>query len=388
MNVTNQEQYEHQFEVRGRDVYFAGERVPLSILKPFKTSAKTAMGCDKYSESSWTNLRGEGFQNFYNKWKISPTNFRNVFLSLWLKHNVEPVKEWVWQFAYTGGGKFSVDINAVFNIWDLKDEIIQAKEDGLESLIPFIVHWGITIPEAKNRVGKGVWKRLCKNSKTRNHLIAKNHRNGGADEVKSLMGVPSTVLKKGCLRFDAKTLSILSKHFKAKDIVQSKVECVRFANVIVDTVRMSSDLDVKYNPEWSMRKWIEKHEEFSREVLSRQYPDEVYDCFKDVPERLRYVHCEGITAELVQTPLRLHQEGSYMKHCAGSFNEMIGMGTYVVYHLSGDGVSSTTLSFTKLREAGWHPHQHYGACNSASDVTQSHLKLEREIKKLLNEVWV
>ncbi len=47
----------------------------------------------------------------------------------------------------------------------------QAKKDGLQHLIPFVIAFEKSPKQLKKQFGKGIWKRLCMNSKTRNLLL-------------------------------------------------------------------------------------------------------------------------------------------------------------------------------------------------------------------------
>lgn len=81
-------------------------------------------------------------------------------------------------------------------------ELWQAENDELINLMPLILFFGCSPKEIKARVGKGIWKKLAANTKSRNYLIGsvadKSTRcdeSGFDGRVRFLSGVESSVLK-------------------------------------------------------------------------------------------------------------------------------------------------------------------------------------------------
>ena len=118
-------------------------------------------------------------------------------------------------------------------------------------------------------------------------------------------------------------------------------ELYKLKNIIQDTYSMAEQLGLKVNPKWSLNRFKEQHDLFSREILRKEYSEEPIDIgiYKNIKANVEH---EGYKFELLESPLKVRQEGDKMRHCVGSYAKRCAKGEYVVYHVtSPEGVEST-----------------------------------------------
>lgn len=372
----------YEFETDGRDVYFAGTKVP-SYIGGKHLTCENLCNTSVFKVDCTSSHPREVYKAFNEKWGITPTKFIKKFRGVWWACNVEPVREWVGRYSI--GANKKINLANLDKIWNMKSEIEQAHNDGLDNLIPFIIYNQLPIQDAKKAFGKSVWKQLCKNSTTRNKYIAmmlsNNFRKG---DVQYVVQLPSTVLKRGRMLVSNPLVAYVAcKHFKCKDVIKPKQDVVRFGHTVTDTIRMAKRLGREVNLDWSVRKWKEKHEEFTRKILEEQYSDKTFPCLEEVPEELKSISYGGVSASLLDNALSLKQESNVMRHCVGSYVDNVASGDYLVYHLKMGDEHHTTLGLHKYHDQ-WRVHQHYGVCNSKQSVTEGHVDMSHKICEMLN----
>lgn len=132
-----------------------------------------------------------------------------------------------------------------------------------------------------------------------------------------------------------------------------------------DTQRMAVQLNIPFNPKWSMGKMIEKHEDFTHRInIGRYSPEKLKSVSKVKVKDLEY---DGYRVTLLQSPLEIRTEGQVMKHCVGSYSSAVSEGNYLIYSITKEGVRSSTLGIsinnTKDDRKNYSFSQHYKHCN-------------------------
>lgn len=294
-------------------------------------------------------------QQFTTTYGITPTNFKRKFNAIMQELWIKPVEKHLKTYAFSYAGKIAP--NKVIRLHENKRLIEQAEKDKLDNIIPFIYVSGKSPKELKEVFGKCLWKRLCKNSKTRNVLIGKIWMNNEEyinqtqtkEIISTLNQFPSKYLKRGFrspYNFDDGGLYCIRNKMPSN-----------FQYFYNDTKRMANQLGETFNSKWSPRKIKEKHEEFTSKINEKKYSKDTYPAVKDIAKRFTN---KEFTAELLQSAYDIYTEGVSMRHCVGSYAGDVANGDYLVYSIRDkDNNRYSTLGIRKDRDNKWVFDQHY-----------------------------
>lgn len=248
----------------------------------------------------------------------------------------------------------------------LNKEIIQQYiDDGNSHLIGFAIVFGDSATGRKE-YGKGLWKSLCKNSKTRKDTIARllypfHLQKGIVDVCRYLQATPSSLLKYRVMiqfchlghTFPRKVVKYLNKPmYKIKPDELGNV-----ANIIVDCKRMLGD---RFNTNWSIIRMVREHDKESARLAALQYTDDNFPYYDHMPHTIISEDGE-YQAELVRSPSQLNVLSSTQHHCVGSYHERCWDSRYAVYTVTNKEGAIGTLGFgvgNSLFSV-----QHYYECN-------------------------
>ena len=167
-------------------------------------------------------------------------------------------------------------------MYDLKEIITQAERDNQHNLIDIIKVTELPPYELKRQFGKGLWKTLCGNSKTRNKQISRVIKvainsdaptNFSFKDISILNNLTQNKIK--CILFIHKNDQI-SKGLKIIDMF--KFSCVHEEGItkrdfnhlystLLDTIRMSKNLGQPFNNSWSFKRIKKEHDRLS--ILGR-----------------------------------------------------------------------------------------------------------------------
>lgn len=309
------------------------------------------------------NQKGQGYKDFTQKYGITPTNFKRCFNAIMRKVWVEPVEKHAMRYAFNSNRRINAD--HLRGIWEVKDKIEQCEKDGIENVIPFVVYTGLDPKELKGEFGKSYWKKITKQSMTRNKYMAKISRR---EDVSNLFEFPSSLLKKGFaadLSFteagkwvlDTGMYDVIRKDVNTKYALPSyrKLE-----NLYRDTKSMSQQLGKGFSSKWLPEKMQEKHDEYTRLIMLKKYSPEKIEHLKDF--KLPAMEHKGFVAELCDSPLLIKEEGEAMHHCVGMYLDQVLSGSYLIYSIKKDGARSSTLGI-RIKDGVYIFNQHYGYCN-------------------------
>ena len=167
---------------------------------------------------------------------------------------------------------------------EMKDELEQAKADGLMHIAPFIVDFKRNPKELKKFFGNSLWKVLTKNTYSRNKYIADflgwslTHMSGDdlrqrvCSELSKIVNVPSTILRSRKLNRDCELMEYLHRVKKIPMIQLAKCspEIRRDMDIVRDTRRMSALRDEAFSYNWSWRRMEQEHRRLS-EITQAEY---------------------------------------------------------------------------------------------------------------------
>ena len=290
-----------------------------------------------------------------------------------------------------------INPHKVRSVWQMKDELDQAKADGIYNITPFIVGLKKNPKELKQLLGS-LWKKLCKNSFTRNKALwqgssdewqysAPEHCIAALrDSLERCNELPSSVLTSTELFRHVyqtrKQLDMMKALYTAKGNLAYKADrdkIVRNLMIIKDTVRMCRRHGRKYRKNWSMEKWHEEHQrvaQIGRNAQIARMEKEKLErnkCMVEDWDAMYYPTAQH--GAYKATPIHSYQgmidEGIAMNHCVASYAMRVYRGDSAVYSVTKNGKRSSTLSFSircKQDDAGQEyfkivKGQHYGYGN-------------------------
>jgi hypothetical protein len=247
---------------------------------------------DKYLK----NIYKLKYISFLKKHGISAKNFKKIFN--YIMREIWEIKPYFSQFCYTykhktqgrkNIGFFCIDEHNV-KILHKNIEILNEAKNNKENMIPFVFYSGMKISELEKHFPKSLWKKLCKNSFSRNRLISIRVKNdlsrlccmeprrsyvslnkeknyidtsNPINVISYLNEFPSTILKQ-YFEINNATLALASC-CKLKDFRKEYAyENGSLYKIIFDTITSLNRLNEKYNFDWSKEQWIRKHEEVTR----------------------------------------------------------------------------------------------------------------------------
>lgn len=380
--------FTHEFQVDevSKVISFGGVVFDKFCMVPSAMSAIDFMQCSNTLPTYVRKARA-----FSDKFGITPAKFRKVFNAIMMRVWVDPIKEHANRFAYNSQAKIQPFI--VKKIWSNLETIEQAKKDGIYNIVPWIIEKGEPPQILKEQFGKGVWKKLCKQSMTRNSLIAKGtSRFHFETSIDTAIAMPSYILKRGGnspISWEESTLWLVkNKLISGKDFTKGKYsvskDAHKFSHYYTDTKRMASELGRMFSCNWPPAKLEEKHGEYVKLINLKRYSPLPIDCLKGFSVN-KVVH-KGFTTKLLDSAALVHEEGAVMHHCVGSYTSSVIDGKYLVYSITEDGKRSSTLAFYRYSENDpWLFSQHYGYCNG--HITDKHeSELKEVLLSLLNKV--
>lgn len=229
--------------------------------------------------------------------------------------------------------------------------------------------------DAKNVLGKGLWKKICQTSKTRNDLIwvIVNHSTESntsliKNKIKYYYEIPSTLLAKldrdlllrsWMISIQHGITSLIPKIVKHIDKPMCKIP-PGIIEEKLDMVNDTANMRNGFNPKWSIKRMINEHAAGIRDQLAKDFPKDLYNSAKFLTAL--YEH-EGCVAELITSSFEIGKHGQEQKHCIGSYAKRSAIGEYVVYKLTdADGIVST-LGISNPTKTGFNHTQHLLAYN-------------------------
>lgn len=262
---------------------------------------------------------------------------------------------------------------ALANLHRVAGLLDQVKKDGIYNVAPLVFVSGDTPQKLKVELGKGLWKKLHKNSFHRNQLLGRaSIRNKDSYE-----DIPSSLLHLLHGMFPCKKETVLYVKEKMKGKWTNKNACKRVASFYEDTKRLAVLLNRDFSKNWSVEKLEEEHNRFIQLYNNRARVErEIQDANIDTPIKYNdepfteFNHGE-FTAVRLNTMWEYNNEGKKMSHCVGSYRHQAYRGDYICYHICMNGEDYSTLGIYRDHR-GVRTHyifnQHYKKHNHEVDV--------------------
>mgnify|MGYP001548243006 FL=1 len=369
---------------------YKGEKIhSFSAHNPPKSAAKSLLGNNK-------RYLKEEAKKFHGQHGIRATNVVKVARGIVYNEVYKQFPEWYRLCRTTSW----TPMGQRFEYLETEELLQQCRKDGIANIIPIVAYFKKSPQELKKALGETTWKKLCKNTYSRNRLLFL--RSDARLTPVEWNAVPSTILKSRT-HFTPEVYSWL---IHTQDIplksYSKDYNIQREAGIYIDTQRMCIGAGETFNPNWSKRRMKEEHDRLSRmqqEIANRrqaecnaEYAKLLKVDFRELHKGLEVMEFDsGVVAVPLVNMQQVQEEGSKMHHCVGSYARMCAEGEYLVWHLT-KGSVETTLGITAqhenyiiaMSEDKYNLQQHYGFCNAA--VEDADLKAAaKSVVKMLNE---
>jgi len=294
------------------------------------------------------------------------------FISMW---NAATVRAAIPEVIYDitkktckgGGGRYN---KVALKEFTSKGEVvIQMLNDGQKNLVPFLIITGVNnVQDMKRMLGKACWKAVCKNSFSRNRLMAwrfgKPRMPFGdghsMDWIKAQIALPTTLLADFSRVYSPLAVQVIKSERKL-----GNKDRRRYVNdIISDCIRMQPELSQRKDlHKYTMKTWEGLHHKGVEAIKLKKHPDTFISWLK--PYDVKYSFGE-FTATLLTSMRDIGYEGEDMKHCVGSYARSSSDGRCMIWSVRKNGDKYSTLSLnTNNRRiiVG----QHYKKCNHTVD---------------------
>ena len=369
---------------------YRGEKIhSFAVNNPPKSAAKNLLGNNK------RHLKEEA-KKFYEQHGIRATNVVKVARGIVYNEVCKQFPEWhrlCRTTSWTPAGQR-------FEYLETEELLQQCRKDGIANIIPIVAYFKKSPQELKKALGETTWKKLCKNTYSRNRLLFL--RSDARLTPVEWNAVPSTILKSRTYfapevySWLIRTQDIPLKNYSKDYNIQ------REASIYIDTQRMCIGAGETFNPNWSKRRMKEEHDRLSRmqqEIANRRQAERNAEYAKLLKVDFRELHKglevmefdSGVVAVPLVNMQQVQKEGSKMHHCVGSYASMCARGEYLVWHLT-KGSVETTLGIAVqhdnyvivMSKDKYNLQQHYGFCNAA--VEDEDLKAAaKSVVEMLNK---
>ena len=293
------------------------ELYSFAVNNPPKSAAKNLLGNNK-------RYLKEEAKKFYEQHGIRATNVVKVARGIVYNEVYKQFPEWYKLCRTTSW----TPMGQRFEYLETEELLQQCRKDGIANIIPIVAYFKKSPQELKKALGETTWKKLCKNTYSRNRLLfMKSYARLTPVEWNA---VPSTLLKSKMYLAPevylwlSRTQDIPLKNYSKDSNIQ------REARIYIDTQLMCRDAGETFNPNWSKRRMKEEHDRLSRmqqEIADRREAERNAEYAKLLKVDFRELHKglevmefdSGVVAVPLVNMQQVQEEGSKMHHCVGSY---------------------------------------------------------------------
>lgn len=315
------------------------------------------------------------------------SSLRKWVNGLWYKTHVAHVKDHQCLFR-----KRSIDLQKLKIVKENKAILDQALKDGQKNITPILNLLGKTPKEAKEMLGKGLWKSLCGNTFSRNLKIAEKVFSLSyrypvqflQGVLKHLQSLPTTLIPHRMS--EQFGISVVANTMKGKWKNTAEVgRTVGFVNETVLMFRRVYGHDPDGISKWSLRRIKEEHDRLVLGIHKQKASVDNFQWFENMPHQFPLICGEGeVKAYLLTSEAEIKEEGIAQKHCVGYYAKQAAMGNTLIYSLRDDKSNRCSTVQYNRNENGWYEVQHYAACNQVP--SEECLKVVEKLTKMLEEI--
>lgn len=359
------------FETKSPFKFFRKEYTKFHTYKSAYEVAHLLLGESKDERFKYTAKPQVKFKLFVEVFGVTASAYLRHHTALMIKMWLDPYKNIIDGIGYDRTRRAIPHI--VGRVWSLSTTLDELLGDGLDNLSGIVVALKKTPFQLKYTLGKGLWKTVCRNSKTRNYFLAKaiiaNEIDFGGRAVQpkhlveTLNSLPSGVL--GVIgKVDLDSFYYSYRNTLASALVKDQKRVLSSngyyglevwgrkyslaLNTYRDTKRLSEQLGEKFDVKWSLKTMQKKHEEYTEKYELKRFSKDPYESLSKMKD-VKFVLGEA-TAELIMSPFDLRQEGIEMRHCVASYSPSVAAGNFIVFSIK-CGDSRSTLGI-RVRDTG------------------------------------
>ena len=249
--------------------------------------------------------------------------------------------------------------------WKLEGEaLLEAKQDALRLSLQEQLHAGIDI--------------VSDGEQTRQHFVTTfiEHLDGVDFEKRETVRIRN--------RYDASVPSVVGAVSRQKPVF------------VEDAIRLCNRFQVEFNPQWSVRRMREVHDDLAGRERAEWYTDRnknfnkiaKFDYFNVLTSEFVDDKVQTIKARILANGEEVIQEGIRQKHCVASYTRSCYNNKYIVVSIY-DGVIRSTVGIvtssyynTNAKELNFSIQQHYASCNK--EAPEEHKEFAQKILDILN----
>lgn len=249
------------------------------------------------------NYKRLRYKGFIQKYEISPSNFKKIFNAI--MREIWEIKPYFSKYCitvknYSNKLKIKIDPDKVVRLHKNIDLMIDAQNNNLNNIIPFVFYSGLSYSDLEKVIGKNLWEKLLKNSHSRNSLLIKQIRSGAGlenikpftqalnskklsiplkennrkplnvnkivigdiiDQIEYYNYFPSTLLAKFNLPFDEKAWALKNCCSIKEFISEYNYSSFTLLRKINEVILMSQRSSMPYSLNWTKEEWIKRYEE-------------------------------------------------------------------------------------------------------------------------------
>lgn len=197
------------------------------------------------------NYKRLRYKGFIQKYGISPSNFKKIFNAI--MREIWEIKPYFSKYCitvtnYSNKLKIKIDTDKVERLHKNIDLMIDAENNNLNNIIPFVFYSGLSYSDLEKVIGKNLWEKLLKNSHSRNSLLIK--------QIRSSAGLEN--IKPFTKALNSKKLSIPLKENNRKPLNLNKIgsgdviDQIEYYNYFPST--LLADLNLQYSEQvWALK---------------------------------------------------------------------------------------------------------------------------------------
>lgn len=230
------------------------------------------------------------------------------------------------------------------------DNIKQTSDDGMHQIVPLLLVSGLDARGFRSIVGKASWRKLLRNSVSRNTHYARLWELFKDDfkdplfinRLQSLTGVQLELINTTGPRevyagiiHGSNNPATYGWYKKGSSRRKIKADFDQEMFIVFDVRRMSEQLGVEFNPNWSTRRMHEVHTDLTKALRVQNKSAEPFLEKRDVHTFQVFDCGESYTVTLTRlvSEAEVGDEGLNMRHCVGSYSGSAARDNYSVYHV-------------------------------------------------------
>ena len=286
---------------------------------------------------------------------VRPTKFLEMYHACMCKAFIpQDLRCVVDKFCRKAVGR--LDHGLIENLTLYQDTIRELLSDGMEQIIPLFLttredlwkKYELTpsVSNLRKILGKGLWKKVLKNSNYRNKMIASVlYRDTLFTKVQLLQQLPTGLIPWQCPVYNLPSLDE-ARIFKELRIIGKKRLQQKITHIIKDTKMMSGTLSLpipKSSTKWSVEKWEKHHDYLVEQQRLQRYSKDKFE-WLEIFEKEYKTESGEYTAHILDNAFDIREEGDSMHHCVGGYSDSVKRGTYLVLSIRDkEGLRSSTL---------------------------------------------